>query len=78
MQSDVSEIEFVDQIGLSSFTNRITDTQPPAVFRAWRTKSQPMKLLIVSLLLMSCLCGSLYYGTTRPNHRLPAERSLPR
>ena len=76
MDSDGRKVEFVDRSGLSSFTFRLKDVQPPAVPPAWRSASQPAKLLFLSLLIMSCLCGSLYYGTMSPGPAKPQGRSV--
>jgi hypothetical protein len=75
MNSAARKVELVDQIGLSSDTFRLKEAQPPAGPRPGKRNSQPTKLLILSLLIMSCLCGSVYYGSMRPDRPAPAGRT---
>lgn len=72
MEAKVHETETVDRIGLSTFTVRIPEGK--AQFpRGWKDKSQPAKLLFLGILIMSCLCGTIYYAST--NYLAPQERS---
>ncbi len=78
MNKDVCEVEFIDQTGLSPLTFQIKNVRPQVVSRTWKAKSQPAKLLGLSLLIMTCLCGSIYYGTMDPTPSTPHARSLPK
>ena len=65
MTSAIRKVESVDQIGLSSLTFCLREAPHVEVPRVWKPKSQPTRLLILGLLVMSCLCGSIYYGSVR-------------
>lgn len=63
MNSSAQKAQSADRTGLSSLTFWIKSAQAPGI-QPWRMgASQPAKLLVLSLLIMSCLFASLiYYG----------------
>ena len=65
MNGILREVKFVGQINPSALTVRLKDGFTHVPVRAWTTTSQPARMLMLSLIIMSSLCGWLYYGTAR-------------
>ena len=59
MDSETRTARLPEPIGLSSFTLPVTANR----IDGENSHSQPAKLLMLSLLLMTGLCGFIYYGT---------------
>jgi len=69
----VREETFTERNRLSVLTFWLNDIEPLTVPRVLKSKSQPEKLLALSVVVMTCLCGSIYFATYHATTSTPSS-----
>ena len=78
MASSVREVTLGEQNRLSVLTFWLKDVESLRIPRVWKSQSQPAKLLALGVVIMTCLCGSIYYATARSSSHASVHVALPK